>query len=525
MDHAIALQTAVIASTTLSASIDSTQTIHLHMARLLTVSRAARLVGITRGAIQKKILDGELSSFEGMVRLDDLTRLYPHASVEDNSMLEKVERIIERSAYMARNRPHYTPDTQTLALRLTKLSDELAFAKLQVSDFNILIEKLKSRLAHSQQLGGPEQTFAAALRQWLDGEYAKMKREQPVTDKLLTRDNFLRVLAAQVRNRTSGHEFFTQGADSILESGLSAGLALSYGCSNGNCGKCKARLLSGEIKKIRQHDFVLTEADKYQNFFLMCSNTALTDIEIETHEAGSENEIPQQSIEAWVRKVEYANPDVAILNVKTPRTQRLRFLAGQSVKIRIRDLPQRQLTIASCPCDDMNLQFHIRSDENDAFAKYIFHDSRKGDIAEIEGPEGDFILRADSIRTAIFIAFDDMFAPIKSLVEHAMTLDGAESLHLFWITADESGRYLNNLCRAWTDAMDEFHYHPIDTRLDFSLGTTQTQMDDFLSDALADLRLGECDIYLAGSKNVVQHTLNYLHSRGVTDAHIRYISS
>mgnify|MGYP000532494315 CR=1 FL=1 len=36
------------------------------MPRLITLSRAARLVGVKRGALQKKIRDGELRTFEGI---------------------------------------------------------------------------------------------------------------------------------------------------------------------------------------------------------------------------------------------------------------------------------------------------------------------------------------------------------------------------------------------------------------------------------------------------------------------------
>ncbi len=69
-----------------------------------------------------------------------------------------------------------------------------------------------------------------------------------------------KIMATQVRILPSGHEFFIHGTESILEAGLSAGLALDYGCSNGNCGLCKCKLVSGQVNKIKSHDYVLTEA-------------------------------------------------------------------------------------------------------------------------------------------------------------------------------------------------------------------------------------------------------------------------
>ncbi|MCK7580126.1 MAG: 2Fe-2S iron-sulfur cluster-binding protein [Chromatiales bacterium] len=46
----------------------------------------------------------------------------------------------------------------------------------------------------------------------------------------------MRVMVAHVHLLPSRHEFFVEGSDTLLEAALRAGLALNYGCSNGNCG-------------------------------------------------------------------------------------------------------------------------------------------------------------------------------------------------------------------------------------------------------------------------------------------------
>ncbi|MCZ6797039.1 MAG: 2Fe-2S iron-sulfur cluster-binding protein, partial [Gammaproteobacteria bacterium] len=92
----------------------------------------------------------------------------------------------------------------------------------------------------------------------------------------------------------SGHEFFIEGADTILEAGLRGGLALNYGCSNGICGLCKARVISGEVKKMRQHDYVFTEAEKSLGYIWSCCTSAVTDVTIEAEEAEGVYDIPEQ---------------------------------------------------------------------------------------------------------------------------------------------------------------------------------------------------------------------------------------
>jgi CDP-4-dehydro-6-deoxyglucose reductase len=69
------------------------------------------------------------------------------------------------------------------------------------------------------------------------------------------------------------------------------------------------------------------------------------------------------------------------------------------------------------------------------------------------------VLEDASTRPVIFLAFGVGFAPIKSLIQHSMSLDLAEAMDLHWL-ADGAGHYQNNLCRAWADALDNFTYIP-----------------------------------------------------------------
>jgi hypothetical protein len=64
---------------------------------LITLSRAARLVGVRRGTLQKQIQRGELRTFEGELLLADLLHAYPQAEIEDTTMLERVGSIKEQA--------------------------------------------------------------------------------------------------------------------------------------------------------------------------------------------------------------------------------------------------------------------------------------------------------------------------------------------------------------------------------------------------------------------------------------------
>jgi len=487
------------------------------MDRLVSISRAAKLVGVSRGNLQRRIQDGELESFEGQLRLSDLAEAFPNARLEDNSMLEKLERIIEHAAVKARNRTRtLPPDMEQLAARVNLLTEDLIEARLEISIFYNIIDKLKTRINNIAREHPQLHDSMHELQTWLVQEIESMSEKKINQFPLLATDTFLRLIAAQVRIEQTGHEFFVEGSNSILESGLSAGLAMNYGCSNGNCGKCKARLLSGEIKKIRPHDYMLTESDKMQGYFLACSNTAVTDIVISADEAGSEQDIPFQAIKARVRKLEFPTQDLCILNITTPRTQRLRFLAGQLVRLEFEGSFTRSLYVASCPCEDMHLQFHIRRVSEDPFVDFVFTQLKQNDVVNIEGPSGHFVLREDETSPIIFIAFGEGFAPIKSLIEHAMTLDVTEHIYLYWVVAEQNELYLHNHCRAWADAFERFDYFPL-----VMDAPVQEQIERLMQSLQQiDPQLTPYHFYLAGPAPSIDACRQAISQRGVKTENI-----
>jgi len=269
-------------------------------------------------------------------------------------------------------------------------------------------------------------------------------------------------MQSQVTILPSGKTFPCEGNSTLLEAGLRHGLALGYGCSNGNCGECVAKVVSGQVRKVSHHDYVISAEKRMSGHVLMCCNTAATDLVLEAPEAHGSAEIPQQELTARVRNIEIVSGDVALLHLKTPRTQRLRFLAGQQVRLECEGVDPVAYPIGSCPCDDMNLHFQLPRLPDDAFSEHVFTRLGKGDQVKITGPVGDFVLDEDSSRPLVFIAWHTGFAPVRSLVEHAMALDFAGSIQLAWITRAAHDRYQDNLCRSWQDAFDNFQYLPLD---------------------------------------------------------------
>jgi CDP-4-dehydro-6-deoxyglucose reductase len=144
----------------------------------------------------------------------------------------------------------------------------------------------------------------------------------------------------------------------------------------------------------------------------------------------------------------------------------------------------------------------------------VFQGLKSGDTVNVLGPRGEFVLREDSPRTAVFIAWDTGFAPIKSLIEHAMALDVTDSLHLYWFAPPGHGHYLSNLCRSWSDALDNFYFTPVE--MPVTAGTDPVRLRAELARVTHDHpQLRDCDVYVAGSPALLDAAHDLLLAKGL----------
>lgn len=269
-------------------------------------------------------------------------------------------------------------------------------------------------------------------------------------------------MSYKITVKPSGHSFEAEPSETLLQAGLRAGLNLTHNCANGSCGECRARLLSGAVAPHHHFDYHFTELEKQQGWFLMCSCQAAADVVVEAHESGTAAEIAEQQIHAKVSRVERLQDDVLQLTLRAPRSGGLHFLAGQSAALCFDGMQAQVLPIASCPCDSIQLRFHLRRRQGDPFSGFVFDGLRKGSEVVLQGPCGDFTLDEESTRPLVFIAWESGFAPVSSLIDHAIQKDENRSIDLYWLSAIPNGHYLSNYCRAWRDVLDDFRYHSID---------------------------------------------------------------
>ncbi|MBL8341298.1 MAG: 2Fe-2S iron-sulfur cluster binding domain-containing protein [Rubrivivax sp.] len=493
------------------------------MAQWVTIWRAAQLVGVPRGTLQQRVRTGEIELNDGLVSTEALLALYPQVRLEETGLLERVVQIRDE-AFGKRVRERLLPSQEVLAQRLFHQSQELADVQRHLQRYHALVLALRDELrVCDAEAGGSDPRFADLLRQLNDGLARALATES--VDVLDVMDDMLKVVSAQVTVRPSGHQFVVEGRDSLLQAGMKAGLKLNYGCGNGSCGMCKVRVTAGEVARCMPSDYPLSETEKAQGYVLACAHTAATsELTLETLEAAGPEDIPPQAIVATVRATRALAPDTMLLHLQTPRTHRLRFLAGQAVTLALAtggsggsatEDAHAEHPVASCPCDDRNLHFYIPRRAGDALAERLFGGALKaGDAVTVHGPAGRFVLDETPL-PLVFAACDTGFAPIKSLIEHALSLDAAPSMSLFWLATRPDGHFMANQCRAWSEALDSFEYSAL-THDDAAVGAS------LVAQAMrADLFGIDSAFYLAGPEAFVRTLAAELAAGGVPASRIR----
>lgn len=275
-----------------------------------------------------------------------------------------------------------------------------------------------------------------------------------------------------VRLQPSGKSFQVDAEASILDQALQAGIVLPYGCKNGACGSCKARVLSGTFIQDAHQPQALTAAEQARGLALVCRARATSDIELEARVVAAVGDIPIRKMPCRVAAIDRLAPDVIRLELQLPATERLQYLAGQYVDLLLKDGVRRSYSMATPPGLASTIELHVRHLPGGRFSDALFGITeppvKVRDILRLEGPLGTFFLREDSTAPVILLASGTGFAPIKALIEqYRIKQDAAggsaapRPMTLYWGGRRPVDLYHDALCREWAATLPEFRYVPV----------------------------------------------------------------
>ena len=201
-------------------------------------------------------------------------------------------------------------------------------------------------------------------------------------------------MSYNVKLHPTGHELAVEEGETILEAAIRQNIGLPYGCRNGFCGNCLAKLTVGDVTYPDGPPPALDPA--IDQGCLTCQAVPASDIELTVHEMESPSEIEPRTMPCKVAKVEHLCHDVVRIMLKLPEEQRLQFMAGQYLDFLLQDGRRRAFSIANAPHDDEFIELHIRHVEGGEFTDWVFNELKEQSILRIEAPLGTFTLDENS---------------------------------------------------------------------------------------------------------------------------------
>jgi CDP-4-dehydro-6-deoxyglucose reductase len=259
----------------------------------------------------------------------------------------------------------------------------------------------------------------------------------------------------------SGRKIAAQGGETILEAALRQGLNLPYQCRDGACGTCKGKILRGMVDYGTYQSGVLSDAEKKQGKALFCCAKPLSDLYIECHEVDELMRFPVKTVNFIVKKMERAAKDVMLLELRPEGDTLMNFIAGQYVAVLLDDGSKRSFSFANAPHESDRLQLHIRLVEGGKFTSHVFNEMKEGDLLQVEGPLGTFFLHEEGDKPIIFMSGGTGFAPVKSMVEHALDAGLKRSMVLYWGAKTPADLYLVDLPGKWQQEHENFKFIPV----------------------------------------------------------------
>jgi CDP-4-dehydro-6-deoxyglucose reductase, E3 len=288
----------------------------------------------------------------------------------------------------------------------------------------------------------------------------------------------------------------------ILESALAAGLNLPHSCKSGHCASCRVQLRAGEIEYLNGLPLGVTADEAAAGKILLCQARARSDLVVEARLIASVTDVEIKTLPCRIAQMAPLAPDVMQVFLRLPVVERLEFHPGQYLDILLDNGRRRSFSIASPPHDSDLLELHVRRVPGGGFTEGLWDGTtRVGSLLRIEGPIGQFVYREGS-SPVLMIAGGTGFAPLKSMLRHALESGASRPIYLYWGARAAIDVYEEGLVMEWVRRYPQLRFTAVlsgaEESSDYRTGWVHEAV-------LADYpNLESFDVYAAGPPALIE---------------------
>jgi len=203
------------------------------------------------------------------------------------------------------------------------------------------------------------------------------------------------------------------------------------------------------------------DEEERAGFGLLCQARADSDLVIEARAIFRASEAPIKNLPCRVERMDLLAPDVMAVFLRMPAVEPLVFQPGQYVDVMLTNGRRRSFSIASPPHDSALIEIHVRRVAGGEFTESVFTTMKPRALLRIEGPIGQFIYREDAGRRAVLIAGGTGFAPLKSMLRHALERGSKREFHFYWGARRPVDLYEHAQVDGWTRRYPNLKYRPV----------------------------------------------------------------
>ena len=248
----------------------------------------------------------------------------------------------------------------------------------------------------------------------------------------------------------------------VLAAALASGIDYPHGCKSGRCGSCKSRLAAGSVTMLPHTRFSLTEDEKAAGLILACRAVPRSDVTVMWSRGDAAAGHPVRRLEGLVTSVSSATHDIVKVFV-TLGDADFAFSAGQYVRLTVGKRLARDYSMASLP-GSRELEFHVRKVPEGAVSSHIHENLWVGDKVAVEGPFGDAHLRALHTGPILLVAGGSGLAPIRAIVETALSSGMRQPIRLYFGVREERDLYDLDVLSRLAEEHPNFSYQVVTSR-------------------------------------------------------------
>mgnify|MGYP001194772945 CR=1 FL=1 len=298
----------------------------------------------------------------------------------------------------------------------------------------------------------------------------------------------------------------------ILEAALAEGVPYPHGCRSGNCGAYKSRLISGEVEMSPYSEYALTADEETRGLVLACRSVPWEDVEIAWLEEEEVIAHPLRNMLCRVTEIDDVTHDIRRVALEGISGSPLVFTAGQYASLTFDALPARDYSMANLPNDPI-LEFHIRRMTDGWVSNFVREALMIGDEVRVEGPYGSSWLRDSHRGSILALAGGSGIAPIKSIVEQALSVGINQDIYLYFGVRDERDLYLAEHFQTLAAKQNNLTFTPVLSEPSYDTKRRTGFLHQVINSDFTGL--DDAKAYLAGPPPMVEAANKVLQTLGI----------